>query len=76
MFGAPPVLKECNFYRIKNSNASISGWNCLSRASLIALLDKLQLTTTRRTLTIGKGNMLKLTADEIAVATQKGWTVA
>ncbi len=76
MFGAPPVLKECNFYKIKNSNVSISGWNCLSRDSLLSLIGKLQQTTTTRTLTIGKVNRLKLTPEEIAVATQKGWTVA
>ena len=76
VFGMPPVLKECNFYKVKNCNMSVSGWNCLSRASLLSLFDKLQQTATTRTLTIGRINRLKLTPEEIAIATQKGWTVA
>lgn len=76
VFGMPPVLKECNFYKIKNSNMSVSGWNCLSRESLLALFNKLQQTATTRTLTIGKVNKLKMSPEEIAIATQKGWTVA
>lgn len=76
VFSAPASLKECNFYKLKNANASINSWNCLSRASLLALISKLQQTATTRTLTIGKVNKLKLTPEEIAIATQKGWTVA
>ena len=74
-FSGTPTLKECNFYKVKNSNISISGWNSLSRASLLAFISKLQPTTTKRTFNIGQTNRCKLTAEEIAVATQKGWTV-
>ena len=48
----------------------------LTPASLRAILDRLPTVTAARTITLGQNNMLKLTAEEIAVATQKGWTVA
>ena len=48
----------------------------LSIASLLRIIDSLPVVTEARTLTLGQTNKLKLTAEQIAVATQKGWTVA
>ena len=48
----------------------------LSIASLLRIIDSLPVATGARTLTLGQTNKLKLTAEQIAVATQKGWTVA
>lgn len=48
----------------------------LSIASLLRIIDSLPVVTGTRTLTLGQTNKLKLTAEQIAVATQKGWTVA
>ena len=48
----------------------------LSIASLLRIIDSLPIVTVARTLTLGQTNKLKLTAEQIAVATQKGWTVA
>ena len=48
----------------------------LTSASLRAILQRLPTVTAARTITLGQTNKLKLTAEEIAVATQKGWTVA
>ena len=48
----------------------------LSIASLLRIIDSLPVVTGARTLTLGRINKLKLTAEQIAVATQKGWTVA
>ena len=48
----------------------------LSIASLLRIIDSLPVVTGARTLTLGQNNKLKLTAEQIAVATQKGWTVA
>ena len=47
----------------------------LDHDSLTATLGRLP-TVTNQTITLGQTNKLKLTAAEIAVATQKGWTVA
>ena len=48
----------------------------LSIASLLRIIASLPVATGARTLTLGQTNKLKLTAEQIAVATQKGWTVA
>lgn len=48
----------------------------LARQSLIAIINRLPTVTAARTITLGQTNKLKLTAEEIAIATQKGWTVA
>ena len=56
-------------------NQSYSSAAALSIASLLRIIDSLPVVTGTRTLTLGQ-NKLKLTAEQIAVATQKGWTVA
>ena len=56
-------------------NQNYSGATSLSIASLLRIIDSLPVVTEARTLTLGQ-NKLKLTAEQIAVATQKGWTVA
>ena len=48
----------------------------LTRQSLLTIIDRLPTVSTATTLTLGQANKLKLTSAEIAVATQKGWTVA
>ena len=57
-------------------NQSYSSAAALSIASLLRIIDSLPVVTGTRTLTLGQTNKLKLTAEQIAVATQKGWTVA
>ena len=53
-----------------------SGSVRLSKQSLVGIINNLPTIASAKTLTIGQANKLKLTAEEIAVATQKGWTVA
>ena len=48
----------------------------LSYDSLISIINNLAEVTTTQKLTLGKTNIGKLTSDEIAIATEKGWTVA
>lgn len=55
-------------------NQSFNNSVMLTRASLLRIIDSLP-TVTSNTLTLGQSNKNKLTAAEIAVATQKGWTV-
>lgn len=47
----------------------------LSHESLLNVIAALEPTETTMTLTIGSKNLAKLTESEIAVATEKGWTV-
>lgn len=69
-----PMLKNLYPPMIPTSQT----WNCpnLSKASLLRLINVLPTAESARTLTIGAINTSKLTAEEIAVATAKGWTVA
>ena len=57
-------------------NQDYSSAAALSIASLLRIIDSLPVATGARTLTLGQTNKLKLTAEQIAVATQKGWMVA
>lgn len=51
-------------------------WLSLSHDSLLRIISALVVTETTKTLGIGANNLSKLTAEEIAVATGKGWTVS
>lgn len=55
---------------------SFSDCTKLTVNSLNAILAALPVVTTATTITIGETNKAKLTEEEIAVATEKGWTVA
>lgn len=73
--GCPPLTE---FYpaKIYEANFSMSMFKNLSKASLLRIIDALPETTGTYTATLGNENLVKLTADEIAVATGKGWTLA
>lgn len=45
------------------------------RADLVTMLNNLGTPTTTQTLTIGSTNLAKLTEEDIAIATQKNWTL-
>lgn len=53
-----------------------SGCQFLSHESLMRIINGLPTVNTTQTLTLGASNTVKLTAEEIAIATGKGWTVA
>ena len=57
-------------------NQNYSTYLKLTHESLLSIINRLPTVTETKTLTLGQTNKLKLTAAEIAVATQKGWTVA
>ena len=65
-------VSSCAFYR----SISFSGSSNLTHDSLMSIINNLATVTSTQTLTIGTTNKAKLTDDEIAVATGKGWTVA
>ena len=55
---------------------SYSNLPMLERESLLEILTCLPAVTASRTVTLGAVNKAKLTVEQIAIATQKGWTVA
>lgn len=59
-----------------NNTFIISNCNNLTRESIVAVLNNLSRVTSAKTITLGGINLVKLTADDIAIATGKGWTVA
>ena len=71
------ALKEINILDI-HYNFHISASTQFTREALVHIIDNLRDMTgsTAKTLTMGATNMGKLTADDIAVATGKNWTIA
>ena len=67
-----------DFYPPKNINANMTVSNsiALSHDSLMRIINNLMTTTSTKTLTLGATNLAKLSSDEIAIATNKGWTLA
>ena len=62
----------CVFYKSVSFSASVN----LTHDSLMSIINNLATVTSAQTLTLGATNKAKLSADEIAIATGKGWTVA
>lgn len=63
--------------KVGKINKSFIFNNCykLSHDSLMNVINALEPTDTTLTLTIGTKNLEKLTAEEIAIATEKGWSI-
>lgn len=67
---------------IFNPNANIkkaidlSASTLLTHESLLSVINGLGTVTTATTLTLGTANKAKLSSEEIAIATEKGWTIA
>lgn len=59
-----------------NANITLSDCSLLSHDSLVAVLNSLSTLTTAKTLTLGKINLSKLSDEEKAIATNKGWSLA
>lgn len=76
------MFQYCNsltdFIAPKNINANIGFNYCnnLSHDSLMSIVNNLATVTTTRTLTLGSTNLAKLSSEEKAIATNKGWTLA
>lgn len=77
LFHGNTVLKAIHIKNI-NYNFKISVSTQFTREALIEIIGNLvdRTGTTAKTLTMGATNMAKLTAEDIAVATDKNWTVA
>ena len=76
------IINNCNsladFYPPKNINTDmkVDKSPVLSHDSLMRIINNLMTTTSTKKLTLGATNKAKLTDEEIAIATGKGWTVA
>ena len=58
------------------ANLDISGSTKFERENLLTILNNLKTVTTTQTLTMGATNLAKLTDEDKAIATNKGWTLA
>ena len=76
------IVRECkslnSFKPPKNINVSISDFTkstLLNTNDILSIINNLNTVTTTQTLTLGTTNLAKLTAEQIAIATNKGWTI-
>ncbi len=74
MFSKCWKVKVCNLNGAKE-NLDFSDTSKLEADSLVYIIDNAQ-TVDSKTLTLGTTNLAKLTDEQIAVATAKGWTVS
>lgn len=74
-FPVNAVLEEWNGFAIGLAHSYANAMS-LKPESLVSILTRLKTVTAATTVTLGQQNRLKLTAEQIAIATQKGWTVA
>jgi surface protein len=67
-----------DFKAPKNISAAISFSSCpnLTHDSLMSIINNLATVTSTKKLTLGATNLAKLTNEEKAIATNKGWTLA
>ncbi len=60
---------------IDSSNWGLNGCTALTVTSLVNILNALPQTSNNRTITLGQTNINKLSAAQLAIATNKGWSV-
>ena len=68
-------LKELKFYNITR-NIDLSDCTKMTRDALVEVLNNLATVTSTKTCTLGATNLAKLTDEDKAIATNKGWTLA
>lgn len=69
-------LEEVRFEGVIGQNMDIHWSTKLTHESLMSIIEHLAIVSTTRTLTLGTANLAKLTDEEKAIATEKGWTLA
>ena len=73
-FNNLPNVVDLKFGKGWQQSTSFSNDKKLSRESLLSILNNLEVVS-GETLTLGSVNLAKLTDDDIAIATNKGWSV-
>lgn len=79
MFTGCTALEEIHMYGMKISftiSSASSSATKFTREALVEILNNLATVTASRTLTMGSTNLAKLTDEDKAIATAKGWTLA
>ena len=61
---------------VSSASLSFSTNPKLTKESLLSILNNLPTISSTKTVTLGSTNLAKLTASDIKIATDKGWTVA
>ena len=74
MFYNCPNLTEIHMTGMR-ADFSISASTQFTESALVEILNNLATVTSTRTLTMGSTNLAKLTDEEKAIATNKGWTL-
>lgn len=75
MLNSCTKLKEIHMTGMK-VNFDISSSNLFTREALLEIINNLATVTSTQTLTMGSTNLAKLTDEDKAIATNKGWTLA
>ena len=76
MFSGSSSLEEIHMINI-NANLNISASTKFTREALLEIIGNLKAQTSgTKTLTMGATNLAKLTEEDKAIATNKGWTLA
>ena len=75
MFSACSKLKTIHMINI-GANLDISSSTLFTREALLEIIGNLKTLTSTKTLTMGATNLAKLTEEDKAIATNKGWTLA
>lgn len=76
-FNSCSALRELRFEGVIGNALNITSSTLLSYDSLMSIINALQVlpTETTKTITLGSTNIAKLTEEDIAIITQKGWTL-
>ena len=75
MFRSCQKLETIHFINI-GANLDISESTLFTREALLEIIGNLKTVTTTKRLTMGTTNLAKLTEEDKAIATNKGWTLA
>ena len=76
MFYQCSALTDINGDLALKISFKLSPCTKFTHESLMNVLNSIQSVSTKQTLTLGSTNLAKLTNEEKAIATEKGWTLA
>jgi len=76
IFGKCPNLEEVYIKNLNSSGLNLSGSPKLKKECLVFLLENAIASEETRALILGSTNLTKLTDEEKAIATNKGWTLS
>lgn len=78
MFGGCNSLEEVRFKEnsLSTTNLDLTSCKLLSHDSLLSILNSCAQTSDTKTLKLGADNLAKLSEEEKAIATNRGWTLA